>query len=96
MIKIPRWGPPKLREILGQIEAAINQTQPLAGIGIDVDVTKGGTQISVQEAKQNQKPPGQQQAGGSSSGTPTDVYGAYNGARATFHFLQSAPPTETP
>lgn len=92
-IELTKWGPPKLREIIGEIEKAINESTPLPGLGIEVDVNPGGTQIHTKDAEQNQKSPAQQQASGGGSGTSVDLYGALNGAPADYHLVQTAPPT---
>lgn len=91
---LDKWGPKRLRAIFKTIETEINSIRPSAGLGIDVDVTESGSQISTK----NETPPGGAdkegtRGGGGGSGTSVNVYGAFNGAAATFHFLQSSPPT---
>jgi hypothetical protein len=93
-LKIKPWGPPVFREIIGELQDAINERTPVPGFGINVDEREDGFQISTKLAQppQTVKDP-QGTGGGSASGTAGDIEGALNGAPATFHFLQGSPPT---
>lgn len=94
-VKLLRWGPKKLREIVVAIEGALNARTPHEGLGISLDESSGkGFQIStklaggaaIQDSKDGL-------ALGGSGGTNVNVYGALNGAPAVYHLLQSSPPT---
>lgn len=96
-IKIKPWGPPVLREIIGELQDAINERTPLPGMGIKFDEREDGVQISTTLAQ----PPAvvkdpQGSGGGGSSGANVDLYGALNGAPAIFHLVQTSAPTPIP
>lgn len=85
------FGPPKLRKVHDELVSRINQITPIQGLGTRVDQREDGRQISADH-------PGVPNAddtgsGGGGSGTPVNLYGALNGAPATYHLLQSSPPT---
>lgn len=91
---IDKWGPKRLRKIWESIEGEINRNRPTSGLGTDVDVTNGGSQISISSLK----PPGgtdkeNAQGGGTGGGSSVNLYGAFNGAPALFHLSQTSPPT---
>lgn len=94
---LPNFGPPKLRKIHEAIAAKINQIIPLPGIGIDVDQKPDGLQISARaQVSPDKGKTGATIGGGSSSGTPVDIYGSLNGAPAVFHLLQTSAPAPIP
>lgn len=89
-LKIPKWGPKKLRAIFEKIEAAVNATTPKAGFGIEITEEENGIYISLtDEAATSAGLTGEGGGGGAS----VDLYGARNGAAAVFHLLQSGAPT---
>lgn len=90
--KIERWGPQKLQKIWESIENGINERTPVAGMGIEIDISDKGSQISTSVAVDAARAENQGQGGGS-VGTPVDLYGAYNGAPALFHLSQTSAPT---
>lgn len=94
-VKLPRWGPKKLREIVAIIEGALNARTPHEGLGINLDESSGkGFQIStklaggaaIQDSKDGL-------ALGGGGGTPFNLYGALNGAPATWPVSLTGPPT---
>lgn len=92
IFEVTKWGPKKLREILEQIQNAINDRTPTAGIGIECDESENGIQINL-SAAQTGTPEDSKGGTGVSSGTAVDIYGALNGFPALYHLLQSSPPT---
>lgn len=50
-LKIKPWGPPVLREIIGELQDAINERTPAKGLGIKLDEQPTGFQISTNEAQ---------------------------------------------
>lgn len=92
-LEIPAWGPKKLREIFKAIQDAINARTPIKGAGIGVSENPDGVQIS---AAVNPPADGSlvgAAGGGSGGGTSFPLYGALNGAPATYPVLLSSPPT---
>lgn len=45
-VKLPRWGPKALRELISQIEKELNRRAAIPGLGIYVNETEGGREIS--------------------------------------------------
>lgn len=94
-LKIKFRGPVFLQEQLGELQDAINERTPLKGLGIALNETENGVQISTEQG-QSPTDAAVQTGNSGSGGTPgtaVDLYGALNGAPATFHILQSADPT---
>lgn len=90
----PGWGPRKLRENFKATEDAINLRTPIGGIGVDTDQRPDGIMVAASlGASGGLQAAPSRGGGGGSGGTPVDVYGAYNGAPALFHLLQSSAPT---
>lgn len=85
------WGPPRLRAIFKSIEDAINLRTPLPSESSDVNEKPDGMEI-IQKAWGTPGSDGDV-AGGGGGGTASNLYGALNGAPATFHLLQSSAPT---
>lgn len=89
----PNWGPRKLRENLKATEDAINERTPIGGIGVDTDQRPDGIMVAASLGASGGLQAAPSRGGGGPGGTSVDVYGAFNGAPATFHLLQSSPPT---
>lgn len=87
--QIQKWGP--YRGVLGAIEKRINEITPIAGLGISVDESPGGSQISATSG--NVSSGGANSGPRSSASGSVDLYGAHNGAPALFHLKEAAPPT---
>lgn len=92
VLELTKWGPPRLREIIGEIQNAINNRTPVAGLGLDCDECENGVQISLENVKGTPDDT-KSGAGAPSGGTTVNIVGALNGAPATYHLLQSSPPT---
>lgn len=106
------FGPPKLRKIHQTLVSWINAITPKEGLGIKLVRGTASGQASVSKEGlgaasgiQIHADPGvsgeasikkPSPSGGGSSGTPVDVYGAFNGAPAVFHLFQSSAPTQPP
>lgn len=86
------WGPVKFREVINWLVEEINARSPIPGCGINISEDATGREISTKPEVAGGNPVG----GGTSSGTPVDLYGALNGAPAVFHLLQDSPPTALP
>lgn len=80
----------KLKDILEEIQNAINERTPLASDTIDLDEKGNGLQICV---KENTSSSEEQEGSNGGSGTQVAIYGARDGAPAIFHLLQSSAPT---
>lgn len=92
-LKIPRWGPKPVRKIWDLIEVAVNARTPKEGLGTKVKENKDGVQVSAEVGASAGLEASLEPEGAGSSGTPVDLYGAFNGAPAIFHLLQSSEPT---
>lgn len=92
-LKIKPWGPARLRQIVKDIQNAINARTPVKGLGIEIDEQPTGAQISTSDSQPSASDDTEISGGGGSGGTPGDIEGALNGAPATYHILQSRPPT---
>lgn len=82
-----KWGPPKLRQIVDWLVDSINERTPRAGIGLEADESKNGVQLSLREtnAPTNEGIGGTGGVSTGGSGTPTNIYGSFNGAPAVFN-----------
>lgn len=97
MLKLDKFGGKRFKANWEKIEAEVNQNAPVNGLGIQCDVTPAGTQINqAEETGDGGDSPIHGGGTGGSSGTTIDVTGAFNGAAATYHFLQSSAPTPIP
>lgn len=91
--KIPGKGPgKKLARIFQYIEDALNAVYPQEGIGIEISRETNGSFVSTKTSPAVGAGAGGDTHGGG-KGTPINVYGAYNGAPAVFHLLQSSAPS---
>lgn len=86
---------PFLRKLVSTIIGAINARTPKEGFGISIEDKPDGEEISV-NVSELADALSASSGGAISSGTPVNVYGAFNGAPATFHLLQSSAPTPIP
>lgn len=72
--KLKRWGPKPLRELTGDIEKELNERSPIPGLGIYINETPNGRQISTHPS-----PGAQTQTSGDGSGAfPFQVSSAGN------------------
>lgn len=92
LVELPAWGPKKLREIILNIQNAINERTPIASETIELEQRPDGTQFCVKEATGTSAGEEGASGGGGSSGTTIDIYGSFNGDPAIFHLKQSSPP----
>lgn len=86
---------PFLRKLIATIIGAINARTPKAGFGISIEDKPDGEEISVNVSELSDALSGSS-GGAIGSGTPVDIYGAFNGAPATYHLLESSAPTPIP
>lgn len=96
LLKIKPWGPKPLRKILEQLQNAINERTPKEGFGTRIKEHKDGVQIHAEVGASGGAEALAEPEGVPSSGTPRDVYGAFNGEPAVFHLLESSPPDPVP
>lgn len=93
--KLPGTGWVKLDQILQKIEDAVNERAPVPGLGIAIEQTSDGSQISwniTPTQGEKDQPIGTQ--GGGNSGPVVNIFGAVNGLPKVFHLFQSSPPTD--
>lgn len=88
-----KMGWKKLRDVLEEIQNAINERCPLASDTVDLDERSDGLVICVRDASSNSSSEEAGAGAAGSSGTPVAIYGARDGAPAIFHLLQSSAPT---
>lgn len=83
-----------MRKIIQDLIDAINARTPREGIGISIKEYPDGAVIAQSGGALTGTVGGAaKKKGAGTSGTPVDFYGAFNGAPAIFHLLQSSDPT---
>lgn len=92
LLKIKPWGPPRLRAIIDELVDAINRRTPKEGFGTRADEKADGVMVHA-ELGASGSAEAVPEDGNVTGGTPAALVGALNGQPATYHLLQSAPPT---
>lgn len=88
--------PPFLRKLVKSIVDGINERAPIEGFGIEISEEPDGRRVEIRQPKAVDDATSGSGNPSGSSGTTVSVYGAFNGAPATFHLLQSSAPTPIP
>lgn len=92
-VKITRWGPGKLQEIVKQLQDGINARTPLESKTISLEERPDGIRICLKDSETDGDEIENSVAGGGSNGTPVDIYGAVSGVPSVFHLFQSSAAT---